>query len=107
MQAGQLERVAPVRLDPVPALGGNQRRGDHRAVDLQLRAPPRQHEAGRPRLVADAQFHARMRLLEFRKHLLQGVQVVGDRPVKAGFAAPAFREGDGDVFRMDVESGEQ
>ena len=35
------------------------------------------------------------------------MQVVGDGAVEAGFAAPAFGERDGDVFRMDIESDEQ
>ena len=48
-----------------------------------------------------------MGLLQFGEDLLQGVQVVGDGAVEAGFAAPAFGERDGDVFRMDIESDEQ
>ena len=48
-----------------------------------------------------------MGLLQFGEDLLQTVQVIGDGAVDAGFAAPAFGEGDGDVFRMDIESDEQ
>lgn len=76
-------------------------------MDLELPEPPRQDKAGRPRLVADAQFGPRMGLAQFGEDFLQGVQVVGDRPVKTGFAAPAFGERDGDAFCVDIESDEQ
>ena len=74
------------------------------AGDLELREPPRQDEARRPRLVADPQFRAGMRLAQLRKDLLHGVHVIGDRPVETGLPAPALRERDGDVFGMDVVS---
>ena len=48
-----------------------------------------------------------MGLFQFGKDRLQGVQVVGDGAVEAGFPAPAFGHGNGDVFRMDIESDEQ
>jgi hypothetical protein len=48
-----------------------------------------------------------MGLLQFGEDLLQGVQVIGDGAVEAGFPAPAFGQGNGDVFRMDIESDEQ
>ena len=37
----------------------------------------------------------------------QGVQIVGDRAVKARLRAVVRRDRDGDVFRMDIESAEQ
>ena len=76
-------------------------------MDLELRAAAGEDEAGRPRLVADPQCGFGMGLPEFGKDLLQGMQIVGDGAVNAGFAAPAFGERDGDVFGMDVESGKQ
>jgi len=48
-----------------------------------------------------------MGLPEFGKDLLQGVQIVGDAAVGAGFAAPIFGQGDGDRFGVDIESDEQ
>jgi hypothetical protein len=39
-----------------------------------------------------------MGLLQFGEDLLQGVQVIGDGAVEAGFPAPAFGQGNGDVF---------
>ena len=107
MQAGQLERVAPVGLHSVPGAARDQGRGDDRAVDLQLGESPRQDKAGRPRLVTDPQFRPRMSLAQFGEDLFQGVQIVGDGAVKADFAAPAFGQGHGDVFGVDVESDEE
>lgn len=107
VQPRQLERVPPVGLDPVPAPARDQRRGHDGAVDLQLRAAARDDEARRPRLIADPQLGPGMGLFQFGKDLLQAVQVIGDGAVEASFAAPAFGEGDGDVFRMDIESDEQ
>ena len=89
-----------------------------RAGDLRLPEPPGQDKAGRPRLIADPQFGARMGLAQFGEDLLirlrltlraacgclspfgrfQGVQVVGDGAVRAGGAAVARGEADGDGF---------
>ena len=101
------QRVAPIRLDPLARPRRDQGRGHDRAVDLELPEPPRQDKARRPRLITDPQFHSRMRLPEFGKHLLQGVQVIGDRAVEAGGTAVARGEADGDVLRMDIESDKQ
>ena len=76
------------------------------ALDLELREPPRQDEARRPRLITDAQFRAGMRLAQLRQDLLHGVQVIGDRPVETGLPAPALRERSGDGFGVDIESDE-
>jgi hypothetical protein len=108
VQPRQLARVAPVGLDPLAATDRDQGWGNNCAVDLELREPPREHEAGRPRLVADAQFGPGMGLPELGKDLLQRVQVVGDGAVKAHFAAAAaFGRGDGDAFGVDIKSKEQ
>jgi len=48
-----------------------------------------------------------MRLAQLRKHLLQGVQIVGEGAVKARLRALAWRDRDGDVFGMDIQSDEQ
>ena len=61
----------------------------------------------RPRLVTHAQLQARMGLPEFGKHLLQGVQIVGDAPVSAGLAAAPFGQGDGHGLGVDSESEKQ
>lgn len=50
VQPRQLQRVAPVGLDPVPAPARDQRRGHDGAVDLQLREPPCDDETRRPRV---------------------------------------------------------
>ncbi len=69
--------------------------------------PPRQDKAGRPRLVADPQFHARMGLLEFGENLLQGMQIIGNAAVKTGRGSVAGSEADGDVLLVDIESDEK
>ncbi len=107
MQAGQLERVAPVGLHPVAGAARNQRRGDHGAVDLELREPPRQYEARRTGFVADPQLSPGVGFAQLRQDLLQGVEIIGDGAVETGFAAPAFGQGHGDVFGVDVESDEE
>ena len=50
VQPRQLQRVAPVGLDPVPAPARDQRRGHDGAVDFELRAAARDDEARRPRV---------------------------------------------------------
>ena len=107
VQACQFEGVAPVGLDPVAGPDGDQRGRNDAAFDPQLREPTRQHKASRACLVADAQFGPRVRLAQFGKDSLQGVQVVGDRPVVASFTTAAFGQGNGDVLRVDIESEEQ
>ena len=48
-----------------------------------------------------------MSLPELGEDLLQGVQIIGDRPVKTGRGAVAGGDADGDVLRVDIESGEE
>ena len=48
-----------------------------------------------------------MGLLEFRENLLHGVQIVGDRAVKARLPATAFGERNSEAFGVDVESDKQ
>ena len=107
MQPGQLARVAPIGLHPVAGAARDQRGGDHRAVDLELRAAAREDEPRWPRLVTDAQFGPGTGLLQFGQDLLQGMQIVGDAAVAAGLAATSFGERKGDIFGVDVESDEQ
>ena len=44
---------------------------------------------------------------EIRKVLLQRVQIIRDGPINARLPAPSFRQRDGDVFCMDIESDRQ
>jgi len=44
---------------------------------------------------------------ELGEDLFQSVQIVGDCPVKAGGAAVAGGEADGEALRVDIESDEE
>ena len=114
-QPRQLARIAPVGLHLVARTRRDERRRDHDALDLELRQPPRQHEARRPRFVTHPQLEAGMRralrpalrrFFEFREDFLQRVQVVGNAAVAGGIPAPGLSRGDGDGFGVDIESDE-
>jgi hypothetical protein len=46
-------------------------------------------------------------LLEFCEDLFQGVQIIGDGPVKARFTTASLGQGDGDALSVDIEAHEQ
>ena len=70
-------------------------------------ALPGPGDGGDASSITTPQFRSGMGLAQPGENLLQGVQIVGDGAVGAGFAAPAFGQGDGDVLRVDIESDEE
>ena len=105
VEAGDLARVDPVGLHPLAGLlrdlGG---RGDQAAV-AQLLQPPREREAGRPRLVGhgDLLLGDAELLAQAQKPPLGGEVRAAPRPAGLGRGPVRLGDGDGDGIFVDVE----
>ena len=101
--ARQLDRIAPVRLDPLPGLARDERRGHHLAVDPELLQAPVDNKTARARFIDAVEFHSR--LFELAQGALQRHERAAHAPLLAHFApAPALGQRDRDTFFVDVES---
>lgn len=61
-----------------------------------------QDESGRTGFITKTQFRFRMGLAQFGEELVHAVQVAGNAAVMAHLGT-GFRDGDGDVLRMDIQ----
>ena len=93
-QAGQLPGIAPVGLDPVTGLGGNERGRDHLAVIFALFQVPIDDVTAGPGFVDKAQFQ--LGLFQLLDELIQGVERAADLAVELRLRVALRRGGHDD-----------
>ncbi len=102
IKARQLIGIAPVGLDAIGSLLGDQRRGNHLTVNALAAQVPANDEAARTSFVDQTQLH--VVLGELFAQFIDGIQGAADDAVAADFSGVLGRDGYRDGFFVDVQA---